>query len=1019
MKPRLTIDVSAAFLAAVAGLASSAAAGDLNFAVADGQWNVAASWDLGRVPGAGDNAYVYGNRTARIGAYAANADYLRLGWNANGRLFQPAGLLTIATTTEIGGIAGGGTGLYEISGVGQLVTDQLYIAREVGSSMHFSSSLAMRVDSDMYLGGRAAGVFTQINGIVNIKRDLSLGNFDGGRGEYNLRSGNTSVERDVYVGWASGATGRMVIDAPGQLGINGTMYVGQFAGTPAVHGEVVNNGGLIYGGKADSRVVVQGSHARMTGGGTYNINVRYESDKKFGNIDKSVAVQFAPGVLTRSSTFNVGNALTGRSGNAAAQASLAAAALPGTRVNLSWGDAAFNQSVNYGNQIATPANFIGVEVPYKASDIPTSAALPRANVAGRVRLMQVGARRWDENNVEIAQASTTGQIRNITTSIGADVIKGKTADVFGSSDALIAAIPVAVRHQDPAFRALHGGTWNLTGNGILMGQLEPGVPDVWHGAFEDWSRAVGRRVTATTAAGPLPVANPHTTRVASIMVGYDPLGLQTDGQGRLVTAANGYGVNASPERGFVGIAPGAKLISRAWTNNATTTTDITTLAAATDPTLGAMRIINISAGFSQRVTPPTVPVPPTGDQPHERALDRIVETNGIIVTKSAGNDGTFNGGTRNLSMPAGIYNGIVVGAVQFDNAVTPTQFNIANATVAGFSSRGPTNPDSAGNQRSKPDLVAQGVGNLTAFAYERLTPVVPPPGTNQSFIRDPAYTVNDARGLYSTQQRLSQTAARANPGTSFAAPTVAGTAALMLEYEARPGRTGQGADPRVVKSILQTSADKPAGWERGMNDAGADDTSRIPLSFDWGAGLLDPVGSLTLLKAGPVANPRYILDDSWAFSSIANDDVTGIRGRDTDGNIRLLGGDAYQLTGIAPNSAITLTLNWYSHVTNTNTRQALNNLFLELYSIDAAGLWQPVPGALSNSQVDNLQHIFIPQFPAGGRVMARVYLGANLPVTLPQEPYALSWEYTAVPGPGALAMAGVFGVLACRRRRET
>jgi len=182
--------LTASALTLLAGLSSGAYAGDQNFNVVDGQWNVAGSWDTGTVPGAGDDVYINGGRRARIGAYAANANYLRLGWNSSGSLFQNAGLLTVGTTTEVGGLAGGGSGYYEISGVGQLITNRLYIGRDAANSaMNFSSSMAMRVDEDMYLGGRVMGAFTQNRGIVQIKRDLSLGNFNGGRGEYNLRGG--------------------------------------------------------------------------------------------------------------------------------------------------------------------------------------------------------------------------------------------------------------------------------------------------------------------------------------------------------------------------------------------------------------------------------------------------------------------------------------------------------------------------------------------------------------------------------------------------------------------------------------------------------------------------------------------------------------------------------------------------------------------------------------------------------------------------------------------------------------
>ena len=991
----------AAALAGLAGLATGiACAQDRNFNVADGQWNVAGNWAEGSVPGPANNAYIEGGRRARIGAYAADANYVGIGYDTRGFLYQTAGLLTVRTFTEVGGRTNSAPGIYEINGTGQLITNSLSIGLNArNSAMNFSSSMAMRVDQDAFVGGHEAGFFTQNNGVVQISRDLSLGNFAGGRGVWSVRRGNTSVNRDAFIGWADNGSGQLVVGAAGQVGLVGTMYVGQFGASNDLQGEVINTGN-IYGGNAGSKVIVQGSKARMTGAGTYDIAVRYVSDKAFGNSGKSVAVEFAKNTLTRSNRFNARAGLTASTGGAAARAALASAALPGTAVNLSWGDADSGVSANYTNLLATPAKFITVQSGFRPADVGSHDGIPAANLAGRVRLMQVGQRRWTSANAEIA--NTTGQIRNITSSVdkAAGVVIGKTADAYGSSDTLIAGVFADVKAQNPAFDTLREGDDELTGAGVLIGQLEPGVPDVGFGCFEDFSKVAGLRVringAGTTVSG-------HATTVASIMVGYDPFGIQVDQQGRMVAAGNGYGDGATPQRGFVGIAPGARLQSRQMTvDGADSAVDINALASASDAAAGDMKIINMSANTGS----PTK----DGSTVLERAIDRNVEQKGIVFVKSAGNRGQALSGPYNtLTNPAGAYNGIVVGSVTFDDTtggrgnVHPTNFDAAHATSRLSSSRGPTT-----DGRHGIDLVAQGVSNLSAFNYD----------LNQKY--DPSYGAGASRGLYSTQERFSDTSAPIGvSGTSFAAPTVAGTATLMVEEARRVMQLPPAEDPNVIKSVLQTSADKPADWAKGRGTAADQMNSRIPLSYTYGAGVLDPVGAVNLLKQGLPDNTQNITRDGWYWTTSMNDDTTGQRGRLADGTIGVLTGDAYILKGVMPDTSLSMTLNWYSHVDAANARSALDNIFLQLYSKDGAGVWAPIPGMLSDSRLDNLQHLwtFANAFD-GGDVMARVWSPNAIPAAIGSEVYALSWEFTSsVPTPGSVVLMALGGLMAWRRRR--
>ncbi|MBI1190194.1 MAG: hypothetical protein GC200_05865 [Tepidisphaera sp.] len=997
--------MQAAAMVSLAGLALSAAhAQDRNFNVADGQWNVANNWAEGSVPTAANNAYIEGGRRARIGDYAAMAAYLRLGYDTRGTLFQNAGSMTVSTITEVGGRSNSAQGYYEISGSGSLTTKSLYIGRDAtGSGMNYSSSQASTIQEDAYVGGRQRGFFTQNNGLVRVQRDLSLGNFAGGRGEWWVRNGTTSIGRDAYIGWANKASGQLRIEKRAEVSLAKTMYVGQFGVTNDLQGEVINNG-LIFASDANARIVVQGSKARMTGTGMYNVKVRYESDKIFGNANQSVAVEFASGVLKRSNRFSPSAGLTTRTGNAAARTAVTGASLPGTSVNINWGDADSPLSTNYNNVVATKADYTTIQSSFKPADVQGITGISAANLKGRVRLMQIGQRRWNAADTELS--NTSGQIVNLTTSVDAatGVVIGKTADVYGSSDTTIIGKAVQPKAQDPTIESLHTTGDKLTGAGVLIGQLEPGLPDFDFGCFEDFTKASGLRASRNGAAAG---TSAHATRVASIMTGYDPFGLQVDQQGRLVTAANGYGPDAAPQMGFVGVAPGAALRSRSSSTGSGSAADVDGICSATDAGAGDMKIVNMSAGYLQSRGAAN----PRGTTVFERAIDRNVEAKHIVWVQAAGNDALNVAGGPNgtLAIPAGAYNSIAVGNVVFDdpsggvNIVHPTHFGANHAAIRLTSSQGPT-----ADGRGRIDLVAQGVSNLDAFGYEGAGGL------------DQTYGSSASRGLYSTQKRLSDTSApRGESGTSFAAPTVAGVAALMVDEARNHMHLPPAEDPRVIKSVLQTSADKPADWTKGRGAADAGNT-HIPLSYTYGAGVLDPVGAVNLLKAGLPDNTQAITGDGWYWTNLMNEDTTGQRGKLDNGAIGVLTGDAYILKSVMPDTPLTMTLNWYSHVDATNTRSALDNIFLQLYEKDNTGIWQPLGDLRSDSTLDNLQHVwtFANAFD-GGDILARVWSPNMIPAAIGLEAYALSWQFTSnVPTPGAIALLGLGSFFAARRRRD-
>ena len=110
----------------------------------------------------------------------------------------------------------------------------------------------------------------------------------------------------------------------------------------------------------------------------------------------------------------------------------------------------------------------------------------------------------------------------------------------------------------------------------------------------------------------------------------------------------------------------------------------------------------------------------------------------LLFVKSAGNDG--NAGLTTLSHPGYAKNGVAVAASEHGN----------NPSPASFSSRGPTF-----DGRIKPDITAPGV-DIVSAAGNDLDDVPPPP--------------------------FNRAGTRPDSGTSFAAPTLSGSAALARQY---------------------------------------------------------------------------------------------------------------------------------------------------------------------------------------------------------------------------------------------
>ena len=299
------------------------------------------------------------------------------------------------------------------------------------------------------------------------------------------------------------------------------------------------------------------------------------------------------------------------------------------------------------------------------------------------------------------------------------------------------------------------------------------------------------------------------------------------------------------------------------------------------------------------------------------ALDHLVATHGTTIVVAAGNDGPTSGFS---GPPATAFNILSVGATGGNGATISEDYS----QIAPYSSRGPTN-----GARSKPDLVAPG-------------------------------SLLDLPTLGNGWSEAS--------GTSFAAPLVAGGAALLVDM-------GQDRSldvhPLVIKSVLLNSADKLPGWSH---------TATEPLDFRYGAGQINLQSAFFQYDAGQ-HGPGIVDSVGWDHGAIAGE-ADNIYEFDVD---------------LPAGAELTATLAWNRQVSSSTadvettiyTAAPLENLDLLLYELgDPAA-----PVASSVSTVDNVEHLLVSLASPGHYALA--VRSANGTLVSPS-PYSLAWN-VAVP----------------------
>jgi hypothetical protein len=393
----------------------------------------------------------------------------------------------------------------------------------------------------------------------------------------------------------------------------------------------------------------------------------------------------------------------------------------------------------------------------------------------------------------------------------------------------------------------------------------------------------------------------------------------------------------------------------------------------------------------------------SGTDTHSMALDGFANANPrTLFVVAAGNTGR---GPDEVWSPAAAYNNMSVAALG------P---NPPYDRPAGFSSGGPNDyadpiNGTADNARQVVDIAAPGE-NLSAAYYGGETgsngttdnPSVSGPG--------PTGVPNGSLGGPDTYSRGGL------GGTSFAAPTVAGGAALLYDaaYSVFAGNE-DARDARVMKAVLMNSADKTVGWDNGQvphpnGNGGVLTTQGLDNRVGAGRMNLDAAYDQFLTGTTDIAgtlsgNLGLVEDIGWDFGQV----VSGTTN------------DYFFDSPLGGGSTFTATLTWFRDRRiddrNISVDDSFDDLNLELWSVvDGA----PESRISASRSLYNESEHFSFALPFTGDYALRVRWFTEVFDRVDdadQELYGLAWSAVAIPEPASVVLLMVAALVYGASRR--